>query len=483
MLDIKIKEIFFVIAFYPQNIFQSVKIAYTHMYASSSSTTTTTTTWMTTSITSSVVSSVQRRVQLSPHNPPVGRRRTPRSAAAVATATNNNNNNNNNECVKTKREMLTLTAAMSFLTFQREQARADDEVVVEEEEVATAEKEEEPVIVMRDIRTVVITGCNHGIGLDAATKFAKTNDLQVILACRTMAKAKEAKYEILDAIAAEGGRVNDPSLLVPAECDLADLESIKTFATSLGDEPIDILCLNAGVQYAGSKEVNRTKDGFEVSMGTDHLGHFYLTNLLLKNVERAANSSTLKPRIVITASEVHDPESPGGKVGRGAGLGNFDGIKEDGAEFELMDGSEFDADKAYKDSKLANILFANELNRRLRLANSQINVVSFGPGLITRSNFFQHQNPVFTKVFDFAANDLLHVAETVSGGGDCLIKMALDPELENKTGVYYNNDLGGDTGHIFHESTTSKESMNTEEAEDLWTWSEALVGEEFDVYI
>ena len=231
------------------------------MYAPSS-TTTTTTTWMTTRITSSVVSSVQRRVQLSPHNPPVGRRRRPRRAAAVAAATNNNNNN---ECVKTKREMLTLTAAMSFLTFQREQARADDEVVVvEEEEVATAEKEEEPVIVMRDIRTVVITGCNHGIGLDAATKFAKTNDLQVILACRTMAKAKEAKYEILDAIAAEGGRVNDPSLLVPAECDLADLESIKTFATSLGDEPIDILCLNAGVQYAGSKEVNRTKDGFEV---------------------------------------------------------------------------------------------------------------------------------------------------------------------------------------------------------------------------
>jgi len=307
--------------------------------------------------------------------------------------------------------------------------------------------------------------------------------LKVILACRTLAKAKGAKSEILEAIAQEGGKVNDSSLLVPAECDLADLESIKTFATSLGDEPIDILCLNAGVQYAGSKEVNRTKDGFEISMGTDHLGHFYLTNLLLKNVESAGITSTLKPRIVVTASEVHDPESPGGKVGRGAGLGDFEGIKEDGAEFELMDGSEFDADKAYKDSKLANILFANELNRRLRLAGSQINVVSFGPGLITRSNFFQHQNPVFTKVFDFAANDLLHVAETVSGGGDCLIKMALDPELENKTGVYYNNDLGGETGHVFHESKTSRESMNVEEAVELWTWSEALVGEEFDVYV
>ena len=383
------------------------------------------------------------------------------------------------DILATKRELLAMSAAA--ISFASVQARAEEE---EEGVIFTDEqKVEEPVIVMRDIRTVLITGCNHGIGLDAATKFAKRNDLKVILACRTLAKAKEAKSEILEAIAQEGGRVNDSSLLVPAECDLADLESIKTFATSLGDEPIDILCLNAGVQYAGSKEVNRTKDGFEISMGTDHLGHFYLTNLLLKNVESAGITSTLKPRIVVTASEVHDPESPGGKVGRGAGLGDFEGIKEDGAEFELMDGSEFDADKAYKDSKLANILFANELNRRLRLAGSQINVVSFGPGLITRSNFFQHQNPVFTKVFDFAANDLLHVAETVSGGGDCLIKMALDPELENKTGVYYNNDLGGETGHVFHESKTSRESMNVEEAVELWTWSEALVGEEFDVYV
>ena len=89
---------------------------------------------------------------------------------------------------------------------------------------------------------------------------------------------------------------------------------------------------------------------------------------------------------------MHDPESPGGKIGRG--LGN-EGIQENGAEFELMDGSEFDADKAYKDSKLANILFANELNRRLsKLAIS----VDGSMGLITRSNFFQHQNPVFTKV-------------------------------------------------------------------------------------
>jgi protochlorophyllide reductase len=437
----------------------------------------------TTTASSTVIGSDARVFQLFARKSRSARARiTTLSSSSSSSSSSKTKGDDKKDILTTKRELLAMSAAAAAaISFASVQARAEEE---EEGVIFTNEqKVEEPVTVMRDIRTVLITGCNHGIGLDAAKKFAKRNDLKVILACRTLAKAKGAKSEILEAIAQEGGKVNDSSLLVPAECDLADLESIKIFATSLGDEPIDILCLNAGVQYAGSKEVNRTKDGFEISMGTDHLGHFYLTNLLLKNVESAGITSTLKPRIVVTASEVHDPESPGGKVGRGAGLGDFEGIKEDGAEFELMDGSEFDADKAYKDSKLANILFANELNRRLRLAGSQINVVSFGPGLITRSNFFQHQNQVFTKVFDFAANDLLHVAETVSGGGDCLIKMALDPELENKTGVYYNNDLGGETGHVFHESKTSRESMNVEEAVELWTWSEALVGEEFDVYV
>ena len=106
-------------------------------------------------------------------------------------------------------------ATISLLSFQQ-QARAADEkegVSIAEEYTIEEEEEDEPAIVMRDIRTVLITGCNHGIGLDAATKMFAKNDLKVILACRTLAKAKEAKSEILEAIAQEGGRVNDPSLL------------------------------------------------------------------------------------------------------------------------------------------------------------------------------------------------------------------------------------------------------------------------------
>jgi protochlorophyllide reductase len=446
----------------------------------------------------------QRRRQISrttkkSNNNRQQRRRRIYSTSSVAMNSNKNDANStidddeDGSVMISKREILLKSSIGGFISsslfFNAREVQAD---VDEDDErtpinTRTDEREQKMSIMpdmMRDKRTVLITGSNSGIGFAAAKKFAKTNEFKVILACRTLDKAKKAKNEIIKAIEdEEGGFVKDKSLLVEAECDLGDLTSIKTFAESLGDEPIDLLCLNAGVQFAGSKEVNRTKDGFEQSMGVDHLGHFLLTNLLLPNVESAAKSSTKKPRIVITASEVHDPESPGGKVGRGAGLGNFEGIKDAGVDFDLMDGSEFDADKAYKDSKLANILFANELNRRLRLADSQINVVSFGPGLITRgSNFFQHTNPLFVKVFDFAANDLFHVAETVDGGGNCLLFMALSPDLENKSGIYYNNDLGGETGHTFHETLSSKESRNLDEARELWTWSEALVNQEFGVY-
>ena len=91
---------------------------------------------------------------------------------------------------------------------------------------------------------------------------------------------------------------------------------------------------------------------------------------------------------MITASEVHDPSSPGGNVGLGAGLGDLSGFAADGQNFQMIDGSEYNADKAYKDSKLCNVLFAKELRNRLQETNSQITVNAFGPGLITRTGTY-----------------------------------------------------------------------------------------------
>ena len=84
-------------------------------------------------------------------------------------------------------------------------------------------------------------------------------------------------------------------------------------------------------------------------MGTNHLGHFYLNHLLLPKINRSSG------RIVVTASGVHDPESPGGKQGRTATLGDLKGLERDGKKFEMVDGEAYDGDKAYKDSKVRNV--------------------------------------------------------------------------------------------------------------------------------
>ena len=336
-----------------------------------------------------------------------------------------------------------------------------------------------PAPARRPRKRVLVTGPNSGIGFDGACKLAALG-YDVVLACRTLAKAEDAAARIRARALENGAPLSGE--LIPAECDLGDLGSVRRFAASAaGAAPLDALVLNAGVQYSGDNDVRRTADGFEITVGTNHLGHFLLTELMLPRLEQAAGTSPdgTAPRVVVTASEVHDPASPGGNVGLGAGLGDLAGLKASGADFAMLDGSAYNADKAYKDSKLCNVLFARELQRRLSAANSAVTVNAFGPGLITRTGFFRYQNPLFVKLFDFATNDIFHVAETVDGGGDCLVYMATSPALEGKGGLYYNNGIApgeGKTGHRFDKGEVSAEARNDAEAAALWRYSERFVG-------
>lgn len=140
----------------------------------------------------------------------------------------------------------------------------------------------------------------------------------------------------------------------------------------------------------------------------NHLGHFLLNDLLLPKISRNGG------RIVVSASSVHDPESPGGKVGQLATLGNLEGFERDGKMFEMVDGAPYNGDKAYKDSKLCNVLFTRELQRRLSKDDATKGIIanSFSPGLITSTGFFRYQNPVFSKVFGVIATNIIGVAET-----------------------------------------------------------------------
>jgi protochlorophyllide reductase len=344
----------------------------------------------------------------------------------------------------------------------------------------------------KDVKTVIITGSNSGIGRASALQLAATRKYRIVLACRTQAKADMAakelqeelealisKTSIADGIKSPSSSSSSSSVFIPMECDLSSFASVRAFADQFHQSglKLDVLALNAGVQFAGSEVVQRSVDGYELTLATNHLGHFLLTNLLLPDLEASSSSSPSSPRIVVTASEVHDPASPGGSVGNGAHLGlyPFPGL-DSSTRTAMIDGGDWDADKAYKDTKLCNVLFTKELSERLKKTGSKVTVNSFGPGLITRSGFFRSQNPLFVGVFDFATNDLFKVAETVEGGGRCLTYMIASPSLEGKSGVYYNNGIAGYGGHSFEESITSQESMDEKEARQLWEASSVAVG-------
>lgn len=315
-------------------------------------------------------------------------------------------------------------------------------------------------------KTIVITGCNSGIGFNAALRMANRGH-KIIMACRTLKKAEEAAQRI---------SVESDVTIIPAECDLTSLNSIQAFSDKIQNEEIDVLCLNAGIsRNVKSKDVLRTKEGYELTVGTNHFGHFYLTQKLLPKI------NSKDGRIVVTASGVHDPDSPGGAQGKTATLGDLSGL-ENGPYFEMIDGGSFDADKAYKDSKLCNVFFTREMQRRLDGINSNMKVNCFSPGLIVGTGLFRDQNQVFTKIFDVAATNILRVGETTEWGGGALEYMALDKEVGLKGGLYYNSRPGsskfGDDayGKQFEVYDVSNEAKDNNKAKRLWQLSEKLTG-------
>lgn len=155
-------------------------------------------------------------------------------------------------------------------------------------------------------KTVIITGANSGVGLAATKILAESGRWNIIMACRSRQKAIIARETIKKGI--ENVEIQD--------LDLADTVSIRNFAKSCGRD-VDVIACNAGVQEStsgfGGKEqgaqVLRTKQGYEITVGTNHIGHFLLLQLMLERL-RKSNSG----RVVIVGSGVHDPDSPGGYV-------------------------------------------------------------------------------------------------------------------------------------------------------------------------
>jgi NAD(P)-dependent dehydrogenase (short-subunit alcohol dehydrogenase family) len=194
-------------------------------------------------------------------------------------------------------------------------------------------------------RTAVVTGANSGLGLAAARALAAAG-AEVVLACRNLEKGEEALASI---------REETPAASVALEeLDLSSLASVRAFAARFAGERdgLDLLINNAGVMAPPRRQ---TADGFELQFGTNHLGHFALTGLLLAEMRGREDA-----RVVTVSSTAH-------KFGRIA----FDNLGGEHHYFRW---------RAYGQSKLANLLFARELDRRLRAAGSNVKSLAAHPG-------------------------------------------------------------------------------------------------------
>ena len=167
---------------------------------------------------------------------------------------------------------------------------------------------------------------------------------------------------------------------------------------------------------------------------------------------------------------VHNPNEPGGNVGSKASLGLRRGFLN---PISMIDGGKFDADKAYKDSKLCNVMMCLELARRLQQSGSNATCNCLNPGLIPTSGLFRNFNPLVLLIFNFFATTVLQVAVSIDVGGARLAYLIDSPDCKNITGAYYlaqKNDAG-----IITPQVPSNEARDILKAALLWKLSSDLV--------
>ena len=324
--------------------------------------------------------------------------------------------------------------------------------------------------------TILITGATSGIGYEAALELLRAGSNLIIL-CRNQERKKQTINKLRESLT--NFELIKRNLYLPI-VDLGDLKTVELFVNQLLLEakPLDRIILNAGLQYTGSKNIKWSKQNIELTFAVNHLSHFYLANKLLELLVLSPD-----PRVIVTSSEVHNIKSSGGRVGALAGLGNLEGLKQ-GIGFKMIDGkSIFNADKAYKDSKLCNILFSRELSRRLTISNTNIPVIAWAPGLViprSRDGFFRYSrkyNELGQIIFSFIARDLLRITETPENAGSILADIAISSTYNKKGFIYLSNQLGVFSNHKLEMIKTSDEANDQKKANILWELSNNLIEE------
>ena len=289
-------------------------------------------------------------------------------------------------------------------------------------------------------RTAVITGGNSGIGFEAARVLAERG-ARLFIGCRDQGKAHDAVLRIR--ATAPGAEVR----MVPM--DLASLRSVRAAAAQIrsGCEGIDLLINNAGVMMP---PYGVTADGFELQLGINHLGHFALTGLLLDRLAGLPGA-----RVVTVSSNSHQ-----------AGRINFD---------DLQSRRDYKRIAGYGQSKLANLMFTYELQRRLAAAGSPAIAAAAHPGL-TRTGLARYLSRVMTAYYVLVERPL---AQSAAMGALGTLRAATDPAVRG--GDYYGPvRWRGERGYP-QRISSSERSHDEGDQRRLWQESERLTGVRYTI--
>jgi len=287
-------------------------------------------------------------------------------------------------------------------------------------------------------RTAVVTGANNGLGLVTAEHLARAG-AKVVMACRNLQKAEAAADDIT-------AKVPNAQLEV-VELDLSRLASVRRFADDLDADELDLLVNNAGVMMTPPE---RTEDGFDLQLGTNHLGHFALAGLLMARLGRAEAA-----RVVTLTSLEHK-----------SGHLDFDDL-----QWEHGYGRR----KAYRRSKLANAAFGVELDRRLRAAGSPIKSVLAHPGYAATG--IQSSAPRAMKALMVLGDRIL--AQPAEQGAVPVLYAATAPGVEG--GEFFGPDGPlGVRGRHPKRVRLSTAGRDAENGRRLWSISEELTGVTYD---
>jgi protochlorophyllide reductase len=312
-------------------------------------------------------------------------------------------------------------------------------------------------------RTAIVTGASSGVGLHTA-KALINRGWFVVMACRNVGKAGEAAQSV-------GLPQGSYSIM---HIDLGSLDSVRKFAREFqaSGRPLDALVCNAAIYMPLLKEPLRSPEGYELTMTTNHLGHFLLCNLLLDDLKKNPEPDK---RVVILGTVTHNPDEPGGKVYPRPNVGNFEGFE---AGFKdpvaMVDGKKFEPVKAYKDSKVCNVLTMLELHKRYHDSTGII-FSSLYPGCVADTPLFRNHYPLFQKLFPLFQKYITGGYVSQELAGERVAAVVADPEFK-QSGVYWSWGNRQKKNRQAFVQQVSKQARDDEKAQRMWETSAKLVG-------